>query len=131
MRRFYMTPLMRICISFDLLVTLCLAVPGASTLFIDTVSALGVMSGLSAPLPPFGAFEMFMVNLAGVLGVCWNGVYLRTASFTMARVNAVARLAVSALILYYVLALGVTPVLLLFLVSEVFGSVLEFRLQPQ
>jgi hypothetical protein len=125
-----MTPLLRVIIGFDLLMTAWLAIPGLSDWFIQLIDRIGVITGWAAPLAPFDPFAMFMVNLAGVLGVAWNWARWRSASYELAKLDAAARLAVAALILYYVFVLGVTPVILLFVISEVFGSLVELRLQP-
>lgn len=116
--------------SFDLLVTAIFAVPGLSHLFIALIDEIGVMTGLAPELPPFSPFAMFMVNLAGVLGVCWNLVILRTRSWEMLRINIVARWLVAALIIGYVLIEDVTPIILLFVISEIGGSLVEHRQRP-
>lgn len=123
-------PLLRAVGIFDLAVTALLALPGISHGFIRVIDWLGTSSGLAPPLEPLPAFAMFMVNLAGVLGVCWNLTILRTQSYEMIRVNIVARWVVAALILYYVFAAQATPVLLLFVVSEIVGSLVELRARP-
>ncbi|WP_029889403.1 hypothetical protein [Polycyclovorans algicola] len=106
------------------------AVPGLSDAFIAAIDLVGTSTGLAPPLEPFSALSMFMVNLAGVLGVCWNVMILRSGAYEMIRINVVARWAVAALIIYYVAARGVTPVILLFAVSEIFGSLVEIRQKP-
>ncbi len=121
------SPALRAVGSFDLLVTGILAVPGLSHGFIALVSYLGVITGLAAPIEPFSPFAMFLVNLAGVLGVCWNFAILRTRADLLIRYNIIARWAVAALILYYVLGEGLSPVVLLFVVSEVGGSLVEIH----
>lgn len=110
---------------FDLFVTAILAVPGLADAFIALIDLIGTRTGLTEPLPPFPALAMFLINLAGVLGVCWNLMILRTRSEDMLRVNIVARWGVAALIVYYVSLRNMTPVLLIFVVSEIFGSFVE------
>lgn len=131
MKTIELTPLMRVIIGFDLLVTAWLALPGAAGLFLDLLDALGRWSGLAPPIEPFDPLQLFMVNLAGILGVTWNWTRWHTASYDLAKIDAVARIAVAALIVYYVVAMGATPVLLLFMVSELSGSAVEFRLRPR
>lgn len=130
MKMVAVSPLLRAIILYDLIVTACLALPGISQLFLQIIDLLGRYTGLAAPLPDFDPFQMFMVNLAGVMGVAWNGLRWKTPVYRLVRFDAWARLAVAALILYYVLLWDVTPVLLLFVFSELFGSVVEFRLKP-
>lgn len=121
------SPALRAVSTFDLVVTGILAVPGLSHGFVALVSYLGVVTGLAAPIEPFSSFAMFLVNLAGVLGVCWNLAILRTRADLLIRYNIIARWAVAALIVYYVLAQGMSPVVLLFVISEIGGSLVEMR----
>lgn len=121
------SPALRAVSTFDLVVTGTLAVPGLSHGFVALVSYLGVVTGLAAPIEPFSSFAMFLVNLAGVLGVCWNLAILRTRADLLIRYNIIARWAVAALIVYYVLAQGMSPVVLLFVISEIGGSLVEMR----
>lgn len=113
--------------SFDLLVTAMLAVPGLSHGFIWLIGSIGTATGLSEPLPELPPFAMLFINLAGILGVCWNLVILQTRLDLAIRINIVARWGVAALIVYNVVLLGVTPILLLFVVSEIVGSLVEIR----
>jgi hypothetical protein len=117
-------------IGVDLAITIAMATPGLSRLFVAALDALGGVTGWAAPIPHVTSFLMFCLNLAGVLGVAWNSARWVTASYELARMDAVARLVVAALIVYYVVALGVTPVLLLFVVTELFGSLVQFRVRP-
>lgn len=114
---------------FDLAVTAWLAIPGLADLFIRFLDVAGTGAGIAEPLPSFPPLAMFLVNLAGVLGVCWNWALLRTASYDMYRINRLARLFVAALIVYYVTLRGVTPVILLFAITEIFGSWVEYRIR--
>lgn len=125
------TPLLKTLVSFDLAITAWFAVPGLAELFIALVDGIGTQLGLAQPLPPFTPFNLFLLNLAGVLGVCWNWAILRTRAIALYRINWVARLFVAALILYYVVLRDVTPVILLFAFTEVFGSLVEMRLKPE
>ncbi len=125
------SPLLKALGSFDLVVTAWFAVPGLADLFIRLVDVLGTTTGLADPLLPFTAFNLFLLNLAGVLGVCWNWAILRTRALALYQINWVARLVVAGLIVYYVLLRDVTPVILPFAVSEVLGSLVEMRLKPE
>lgn len=120
-----MTRVLRISIGFDLVITAMLAVPGLSSVFIAVIDRLGQISGWASALAPFDPFQMFMVNLAGMLGVAWNCARWRTASWELARMDLIAKGAVAALILFYVFVHEATPVLLLFVVTEVVGGVIQ------
>jgi len=62
----------------------------------------------------------------GVLGVVWAFVRLRTPTAELARMDSVARLVVAALIVHAITA-GATPVLWLFVLTEIGGSALQFH----
>lgn len=111
---------------FDLAVTGWLAVPGLSLLFIDLMYWCDARLGFVSAYTPFDPLQQFMLNLAGVLGVCWNYAHLRHGRL-LSPIDAMARVAVAALILYYVFVQGATPVLLAFVVSELVGVVVHLR----
>lgn len=127
MRAVAASPALRATTSFDLLVTAIFAVPGLAEAFIGLISYVGVNLGLAQRIAEFPPMAMFMVNLAGVLGVCWNLSILQTRADVLLRINIVARWFVAALIVYYVAIRGMTPVLLLFVLSEIGGSLVEIR----
>lgn len=126
LRTITLTPLMKLIIGFDIFVTAWMATPVLSNYFIDFLGLLGSQMSWTGDLDVFTPFHMFMVNLAGLLGVTWNITRWKTASWELARIDAWARLAVTALILFYLICYQVTPVLLLFVLTEVLGSIVEF-----
>jgi hypothetical protein len=85
--------------------------------------ALG-FGGSDETLGPLG---LLFLNLMGVLAVCWNGARAALGSVDLARIDVPARLVVSLLVTGYVVFDGVPPVLLVFVVTEVAGAIVQGR----
>jgi hypothetical protein len=107
--------------ALDLVVTALMAVPPLAVLFIKLIYALnGLLGGVSAG-PPFDPVHRLFLCLAGALGVAWAIARMVQPVRPLGMIDAVARLWVSGLIAYFVLALGAPPVLLAFLATELGG----------
>lgn len=120
---------------FDLAVTLPFALPFIAEALIVGIYLFDGLAGFGTPALYFeiGPFGMMFVHIMGVLGVVWALARLRMSAAGLARMDAVARLAVAALIVYAI-ASGATPVLWFFVVTEIGGSALQFhalRKMPQ
>lgn len=111
----------------DVLLVGPLAVPGVSHLIISLIGWLDAALGLNSSIVTVNPMGMLFMNVVGVLAISWCIVRIQAPSVLLARLDILARLAVSALILYYMFVWGVTAVLLVFLVSELIGAVLEWR----
>lgn len=113
---------------FDLAVTLPFALPLIAEALIVLIYMADGWLGFGTPALYFeaGPFGMMFVHIMGVLGVVWALARLRTPSAELARIDAVVRLAVAALIIYAI-ASGATPVLWLFVATEIGGSALQFH----
>jgi len=111
----------RILAGFDLAITGLLALPWTAVLFLDGISRLDGLAGFGTSEAVIGALALFFINLAGVLGVLWAAVRLRAPSLELARMDAIGRVVVSALIIFAI-AEGATPVLGVFVVSELIGA---------
>jgi len=111
----------------DLAITLPFALPFIAEAVISLLWFLDRWLGFDTPSIMFeaGPFGLLFVHIMGVLGVVWALARLRRPEADLARMDARARLVVTALILYAI-ALGATPVLWLFVISEVAGSVAQF-----
>lgn len=112
----------------DLAVTLPFALPFIAEALIVGIYLLDGLLGLATPALYFetGPFGMMFVHIMGVLGVVWALARLRTPTAELARMDAVARLVVAALIIYAI-ASGATPILWLFVATEIGGSALQFH----
>jgi hypothetical protein len=116
---------------FDLLATACLAVPGFETRFTDALVRLDALGGFAtsvAPLPPLG---LLLANLTGALGVVWALVRIAWPLRRLVAADAVARIAVAALIAYSIEVRGVSPVLWLFVATEFLGSAAQAWVLPR
>lgn len=111
----------------DLAVTLPFALPFIAEAVVALIYILDRWLGFGTPAILFemGPLAMMFVHIMGVLGVVWALARLRVPSPLLARIDALARLAVAALIVYAV-AEGATPVLWLFVVTEIGGSAVQF-----
>ena len=111
----------------DLAVTLPFALPLIADAMIALIYGIDRTIGLGTPSISFemGSLAMMFVHIMGVLGVVWAIVRLRNPSPELALNDAFARLVVAALIVYAI-AQGATPVLWLFVLTELAGSALQF-----
>ena len=111
---------------FDLVVTGCLAVPPFARVLVPWLFAgAGVWEHGSLRVG-FEPLHWLFVNLAGVLGVLWALVRLRTPTPELALLDVGGRFAVAALILHATAAGGVTPLLHFFVASELGGAVAQY-----
>ncbi|MDP2123720.1 MAG: hypothetical protein Q8J92_05000 [Parvibaculum sp.] len=111
----------------DLAITLPFALPFIAEAVISLLYFVDRWLGFDTPSIMFetGPFGLMFVHIMGVLGVVWALTRLRRPEADLARMDARARLAVTALILYAI-TLGATPLLWLFVISEIAGSAAQF-----
>jgi uncharacterized membrane protein len=110
----------------DLIVTLPFAIPYVAEALIGLIYRIDGTLGYDRPLPEFGAFQMMFVNIMGVLGVIWALARLRDPNEQLARMDALGRLIVAALIIHAI-TWGATPVLWIFVATELTGSLAQLR----
>lgn len=111
----------------DFAVTLPFALPFIADAMIVLIYGIdrGLDLGTPALLFEMGPLAMMFVHIMGVLGVIWALARLRNLSPDLARIDAFARIAVAVLIVYAMME-GATPVLWLFVATEIAGSIVEF-----
>ena len=124
-----MTPDSRLCIrlfaAFDLPIVACLAVPDLAALFMQALSALGVLIGW-APLAPVDTpLSWLFVHVAGVLGVLWALARLTTPSVLLGTLDVLGRCLVAALIVAAMRIGNVSGVLWLLVMTELTGAVAQ------
>lgn len=78
---------------------------------------------MSSP-PSFDPVALMFVNIMGVLGVIWAIARLTNPTEELARLDALGRMVVAALIIHAI-TWGATPVLWLFVMTELAGSVAQ------
>lgn len=104
-----------------------LATPPTARLFLSGLYWLnGLLGGSSTP-PVLDPLAMFFVNLSGVLVLVWVAARLIRPLRVFALIDAIGRCVVSLLIAWYVLVEQVTPVLWLFVGTEMAGAIAQFR----
>jgi len=116
----------RVIAGFDLAVTGCLAIPPFAHVFIQMLFAGDAALDLGSLRVEFHPLHWLFVNLAGVFGVLWSVVRLRTPTAELALLDVGGRLAVAALILHATAAEGMTPLLHVFVASELVGAVAQY-----
>lgn len=107
---------------FDLVVSALLALPPAAAVFLNVLYAVNGGLGGAAAVPAFEPVQWFFVCLTGALGVAWAVARIVSPLRTLGRVDAIARLWVTLLILYFVFARGAPTVLLAFGATELAGA---------
>ncbi len=112
---------------FDLIATGLLAVPVWSDHVLAwLLSGFGLL-GSPADWLPLPLTTSIFLNLAGLLGVLWNGYRLLSPEPLLVRMDQWGRIAVAALLGYFLICRGAPVVLWLFVASELIGSAVEWR----
>ncbi len=125
-RQTLLAPIVRGFAAFDLVVTGCLAVPPFARAFIGVLFAGDAALDLGSLRVEFHPLHWLFVNLAGVLGVLWAVARLRTPTAELALLDVVGRLAVAAVILNATGAEGMTPLLHVFVATELLGAAAQY-----
>lgn len=111
----------------DLAITAPFVMPFIAEAVIAFLYAIDRELGFATPAVMFelGPLAMMFVHVMGVLGVAWAIARLKQPISELARIDAIGRLAVAALILYSI-AEGATPVLWFFVITEITGGAMQF-----
>jgi hypothetical protein len=118
--------IVRLFAGFDLAVTGCLAIPPFAQAFLRLLFAGDAALDLGSLRVEFHPLHWLFVHLAGVLGVLWAVARLRTPTPELALLDVVGRLAVAAVILHATRAEGMTPLLHVFVASELLGAAAQY-----
>lgn len=114
----------------DFAVTLPLALPVISYWLLGYIYHVDQVMLMNSPVPTFEPIAMLFVNITGVLGVIWAVARISTPTEALARLDALARIVVAALIIHAI-TWGATPVLWLYVVSEIGGSAAQLIGRPR
>lgn len=122
--------------ALDLVVTGVFVLPPVAAWFLGVLLDVNAWFGGQARVEDFSDFGLLFLCLMGTLGVAWALARLIRPSWWLGTIDAVARLWVGTLIIYFVFGRGVPGILLLFVVSEWAGGlhqlwVLTRRVSPQ
>lgn len=128
--------IIRLWAGLDLVITATLVLPPVAGWLISMLLTANSFLGGAATLDDVSGFGMLFVCMTGALGVLWASARLLRPTWIMGACDAVARLWIGALIVYFVFARGVPAILLLFVVSEWAGGlhqgwVLARRKRPE
>lgn len=119
---------MRLFAWIDMPIVTVMAIPGLSHGLVGLIDAIDALLGPGHGVGAWSPMAYLFLNVAGVLGVLWALIRLtQPGNLSLVRLDAWGRLAVTALVVGYVATGAVTPVLLVFLVSELLGAAFEFR----
>lgn len=108
--------------ALDLVVTGVLVLPPVAMWFLGVLLDVNAWFGGDAGLGDFSGFALLFVSMTGTLGVVWALARLVRPGVWLGMIDAVARLWVGGLIVYFVFARDVPGVLLLFVLSEWAGG---------
>jgi hypothetical protein len=110
-----------ILISIDLAICLLLALPWVSWQFLGLIDWINQSLGLGGGPMAISTEAFFFVNLAGVFGVAFNAMLLKSTDPVQHLINNCARLVVVAMIILHI-AFGQLPQLFyVFVVTELAG----------
>jgi hypothetical protein len=111
----------------DSSVTWTLAIPPMAKVFISTLYRINGWIGGESVAPAFLPVQLFFVSLSGVLISLWVLARLLHPAPVFALLDGWGRVAVSALLIFFVLVAGAPRVLLLFVVTEMAGAIGQLR----
>ena len=112
---------------FDLAVTGLLAIPWLGDVVLAVMLTWFGLEGSPRDVLPLPIVTSVFVNLAGILGVLWNGRRYLAPTTELVRWDMWGRLAVALLFAGSVLLRDAPTVLLLFVVTEVGGAIVAQR----
>jgi len=125
-RRRLLERVVRVVAGFDLVVTGCLALPPFARVLLGLLFAGDAAAGFGTPRVAFEPLHWLFVNLAGVLGVLWATARLLRPTLELAALDLLGRLAAAAVILHATRAEGMSPLLHVFVGSELLGAALQY-----
>jgi hypothetical protein len=95
-----------------------MALPWVSMQFIAALSYLNGVAGLGGGSLNFPAKAFFFVNLAGVFGVAYNVIMLKSDDIWAHLINNSARLCVVVMLAFYIGVQGLPQIFLFFMLTE-------------
>ena len=102
------------------------ALPTVSYWVIGLIYRADQMMEINSYIPRFDAVSLMFVNIMGILGVIWALARIGSPNEDLARLDALGRIIVAALIIHAI-TWGATPILWGFVATELIGSALQFR----
>lgn len=111
--------------ALDLVATLPLAIPGVAYGYVGLLYRMDARLGGAAAQPALDGLLVFLLHLAGALGVLWALVRLALPSRILGLADAAGRTWVAMMIAHSVAGYGAPRVLLLFVATELAGAVAQ------
>lgn len=121
-----LSDVIRYCAFFDLLVTGLFAFPGVAQATLGILVSLNNSFFSPYEMPLLAPISWLFINLMGALGIVWALGRIMQPSSRLARIDALARLGVAGLLVYYLTQPGVPAILWIFVLTEVLGSIWQF-----
>ena len=98
-----------------------LALPFFSEIYITILKFAHFQIGLAGSFPGFAPLHWVFINATGILAVLWACIRLRYPLRDFALADAYARIAVAAILVFWIWQ-GATPLLTLFVITEIGGA---------
>lgn len=98
-----------------------LALPFFSEIYITILKFAHIQMGLAGGFPGFGPLHWVFINTTGILAVLWACIRIRYPLRDLALADAYARIAVAAILVFWIWQ-GATPLLTLFVITEIGGA---------
>lgn len=118
--------------AFDFAVTALFALPWTADRLIGILFLLDARLFGGAELPvTLSALTLTFANIMGVLGVIWALVRWTAPTLTYARMDAIGRAAVAAIILWHMQQDDLPRIYLLFVATELLGTLVQLALRPR
>lgn len=111
---------------YDLVAITPFALPGMAAWEIGQLHETAIRFSIPGQLPAFEPTHLFFANIFGMFTIAWSVLRLRNPDPTYAAYDVALRFAFASTMLFYVLAYGVTHILLLFVAFELFWGALQW-----
>ncbi|HUD51025.1 hypothetical protein [Parvibaculum sp.] len=113
----------------DLCITLPFALPFVAEGLVIFIYRVDFALGFGSTAPVLDPLSLMFIHIMGVLGVVWALTRIREPSEILARRDGLGRLVVAAWIVHAI-TWSASPVLWLFVFTELAGSVMQLRRPP-
>lgn len=112
----------------DLLLVGPMAIPPVAYLVITVFTKVDEALGLASPLPLITDMGYLFMSVTGVLATVWSLSRMKEPTRLNIKLDAYARLAVAALLIYCWMLVGPSIIFGLFLITEIGGAALQLRI---
>lgn len=110
---------------YDVVLLLPFAIPGLVSLALTQLQGLHEALELSGQFPAFSPLHLLFLNIMASISVVWGVMRLRDPRSEYGLYDCAMRFAIASTILYYVLAAGVSSLMVTFIVGELFWALVQ------